>query len=132
MALDQSALLQLLEVMRSADGGDLMRRLLATMLQLVKVVEGVARPVHTEAAAGDLGEQGAHRLEVAVRGGHRHQSVAGGRAAGPVQRVPSFAGQVFQPDASRAAVALPVGVGVVGDDVASGAGRGDMPPARMI
>ncbi len=28
MALDQSALIELLEVMRSADGGDLMRRLL--------------------------------------------------------------------------------------------------------
>ncbi len=35
MALDQSALLELLEAMRSADGGDLMRRLLATMLQLL-------------------------------------------------------------------------------------------------
>jgi putative transposase len=35
MALDQSALLDLLDVMRSADGGDLMRRLLATMLQLL-------------------------------------------------------------------------------------------------
>jgi transposase-like protein len=33
MALDQSALLELLDVMRSADGGELMRRLLATILQ---------------------------------------------------------------------------------------------------
>jgi len=32
MALDQSALLELLDVMRSADGGDLMRRLLATIV----------------------------------------------------------------------------------------------------
>lgn len=35
MALDQSALLELLNVMRSADGGELMRRLLATILQLL-------------------------------------------------------------------------------------------------
>ncbi len=33
MALDQSALLELLEIMRSADAGELMRRLLNTMLQ---------------------------------------------------------------------------------------------------
>jgi putative transposase len=33
MALDQSALLELVEMMRSADGNDLMRRLLGTMLQ---------------------------------------------------------------------------------------------------
>ena len=32
MALDQSALLELLEMMQSADEGDLMRRLLGTML----------------------------------------------------------------------------------------------------
>ncbi len=42
MALDQSALLNLLEVMRSADGGDLMRRLLATMLQLLVDAEATA------------------------------------------------------------------------------------------
>jgi putative transposase len=42
MALDQSALLDLLEVMRSADGGDLMRRLLATMLQLLVDAEATA------------------------------------------------------------------------------------------
>jgi hypothetical protein len=35
MALDQSGLLELLDVMGSADGGDLMRRLLAPMLQLL-------------------------------------------------------------------------------------------------
>ena len=42
MALDQSALLELLDVMRSADGGDLMRRLLATMLQLLVDAEATA------------------------------------------------------------------------------------------
>jgi putative transposase len=42
MALDQSALLELLDVVRSADGGDLMRRLLATMLQLLVDAEATA------------------------------------------------------------------------------------------
>ena len=42
MALDQSALLELLDVMRSADGGDLMRRLLATILQLLVDAEATA------------------------------------------------------------------------------------------
>jgi len=42
MALDQSALLELLEVMRSADGGELMRRLLATILQLLVDAEATA------------------------------------------------------------------------------------------
>jgi putative transposase len=42
MALDQSALLELLDVMRSADGGELMRRLLATMLQLLVDAEATA------------------------------------------------------------------------------------------
>jgi putative transposase len=42
MALDQSALLELLDVMRSADGGDLMRRLLAAMLQLLVDAEATA------------------------------------------------------------------------------------------
>lgn len=42
MALDQSALLDLLDGMRSADGGDLMRRLLASMLQLLIDAEATA------------------------------------------------------------------------------------------
>jgi putative transposase len=42
MALDQSALLELLDVMRGADGGDLMRRLLATMMQLLVDAEATA------------------------------------------------------------------------------------------
>ena len=42
MALDQSALLELLDVMRSADGDELMRRLLATMLQLLVDAEATA------------------------------------------------------------------------------------------
>jgi len=42
MALDQSALLELLDVMRSADGGELMRRLLATILQLLVDAEASA------------------------------------------------------------------------------------------
>jgi putative transposase len=42
MALDQSALLELLDVMRSADGGDLMRRLLASILQLLVDAEATA------------------------------------------------------------------------------------------
>ena len=33
MALDQSALLEIVEMMRSADDNDLMRRLLGTMMQ---------------------------------------------------------------------------------------------------
>jgi putative transposase len=35
MALDQSALFELTDALRSADGGDLMRRLLHTMLQAI-------------------------------------------------------------------------------------------------
>jgi putative transposase len=42
MALNQSALLELLDVMRGADGGDLMRRLLGTILQLLVDAEGTA------------------------------------------------------------------------------------------
>jgi putative transposase len=42
MALDQSALLELVEVMRSADGNDLMRRLLGTMLQALVDAEATA------------------------------------------------------------------------------------------
>jgi putative transposase len=42
MALEQSAPLDLLEVMRSADGGDLMRRLRPTMLQLLVDAEATA------------------------------------------------------------------------------------------
>jgi putative transposase len=42
MALDQSALLELLDVMRSADDGDLMRRLLASILQLLVDDEATA------------------------------------------------------------------------------------------
>ncbi len=42
MALDQSALLELAEAMRTADGGDLMRRLLQTMLQALVDAEATA------------------------------------------------------------------------------------------
>ena len=42
MALDRSALLELLDVMRSADGGELMRRLLATIVQLLVDAEATA------------------------------------------------------------------------------------------
>lgn len=42
MALDQGCLLDLLEVTRSADGGHLMRRLLATTLQLLVDAEATA------------------------------------------------------------------------------------------
>jgi putative transposase len=42
MALDQSALLELSEALRSADGGELMRRLLLTMLQAVIDAEATA------------------------------------------------------------------------------------------
>ena len=42
MALDQSALLELLEIMRSADAGELMRRLLNTMLQELVDAEATA------------------------------------------------------------------------------------------
>ena len=37
MALDQSALLELSDALRSADGGEVMRRLLLTMLQALIV-----------------------------------------------------------------------------------------------
>ena len=43
MALDQSALLGLVESMKASDGGDLMRRLLAAMLQ--ELVEAEATVV---------------------------------------------------------------------------------------
>ena len=42
MALDQSALIELVEVMRSADDGELMRRLLGTMLQALIEAEATA------------------------------------------------------------------------------------------
>jgi len=42
MALDQSALIELLEMMRSADENDLMRRLLGTMLQALVDAEATA------------------------------------------------------------------------------------------
>ena len=42
MALDQSALLELLDVMRTADGGDLMRRLLGSMMQALVDAEATA------------------------------------------------------------------------------------------
>jgi putative transposase len=42
MALDQSALLELLEMMRSADDGELMRRLLGTIMQELVDAEATA------------------------------------------------------------------------------------------
>ncbi len=42
MALDDSALLELAEAMRTADGGDLMRRLLETILQALVDAEASA------------------------------------------------------------------------------------------
>src|SRR4051812_16298489 len=42
MALDQSALLELSEALRTADGGELMRRLLYTMLQALIDAEATA------------------------------------------------------------------------------------------
>jgi putative transposase len=42
MALDKSALIELLEMMRSANENDLMRRLLATMLQSLVDAEAIA------------------------------------------------------------------------------------------
>jgi putative transposase len=42
MALDDSALLEMIEVLRSADGGELMRRLLGGMLQAVVDAEATA------------------------------------------------------------------------------------------
>ncbi len=42
MALDQSALLELVEVMRGADGNELMRRLLGTMLRALGDAEATA------------------------------------------------------------------------------------------
>ena len=42
MALDQSALLELTDALRSADGGEVMRRLLLTMLQALIDAEATA------------------------------------------------------------------------------------------
>jgi len=42
MALDRSALLELFEMMRSADAGELMRRLLGAMLQELADAEATA------------------------------------------------------------------------------------------
>ncbi len=42
MALDDSALLEMIEMLRAADGGELMRRLLGGMLQAVVDVEATA------------------------------------------------------------------------------------------
>jgi putative transposase len=42
MAMDQSALLELSEMMQSADGGELMRRLLGVMLQALVDAESTA------------------------------------------------------------------------------------------
>jgi len=42
MALDQSALLELVEMMRSADAGELMRRLLGTIMQELVDAEATA------------------------------------------------------------------------------------------
>jgi len=42
MALDDSALLEMIEMLRTADGGELMRRLLAGMLQAVVDAEATA------------------------------------------------------------------------------------------
>ena len=45
MALDQSALLELTDALRSADGGEVMRRLLLTMLQaLIDALQASAEP----------------------------------------------------------------------------------------
>ena len=43
MALDDSALLEMIEMLRTADGGELMRRLLGGMLQAVVDAEATAR-----------------------------------------------------------------------------------------
>ena len=43
MALDDSALLEMIEILRTADGGELMRRLLSGMLQAVVDAEATAR-----------------------------------------------------------------------------------------
>ncbi|GAC1608960.1 MAG: hypothetical protein NVS3B26_08090 [Mycobacteriales bacterium] len=42
MALDDSALLEMIEMLRTADGGDLMRRLLGGMLQAVVDAEATS------------------------------------------------------------------------------------------
>jgi len=42
MALDDSALLEMIEMLRTADGGELMRRLLGGMLQAVVDAEATA------------------------------------------------------------------------------------------
>lgn len=54
MALDQAALLELLDVMRSADGGDLMRRLLVMILQSLVDAEATAStPASRRSVTGD-------------------------------------------------------------------------------
>jgi putative transposase len=67
MALDQSALLELVEVMRSADGNDLMRRLLGTMLQALVDAE----------ATGHIGAEPHERTDARTtqRNGTRDKTV---------------------------------------------------------
>jgi putative transposase len=67
MALDQSALLELVEMMRSADGNDLMRRLLGTMLQALVDAE----------ATGHIGAEPHERTDARTtqRNGTRDKTV---------------------------------------------------------
>jgi len=53
MTLNQSALLELTEVLRSADGGELIRQLALTMLQALVDAEATAR-IGTGVARGDI------------------------------------------------------------------------------
>ena len=56
MALDDSALLEMIEMLRTADGGDLMRRLLGGMLRAVIDAEPARtsrRPARTHPGAHD-------------------------------------------------------------------------------
>jgi putative transposase len=68
MALDQSALLELVEALRSADGGELMRRLLHTMLQALIDAEATA---HIGAAPHERTE-----TRITQRNGGRDKLVA--------------------------------------------------------
>ncbi len=72
MALDQSALLELAEAMRTADGGDLMRRLLETILQALVDAEATAfigAAPHERTAARTTQRNGARDKLVATTAG---------------------------------------------------------------
>ena len=76
MALDDSALLEMIDMLRTADGGELMRRLLGGMLQAVIDAEATAHigaGPHERTAARTTQRNGSRDGD----GRHRHQQERG-------------------------------------------------------